>query len=234
MSTPPRPVAGGPGLAAARLGQGPDTLQTLVHDHVALRTPTRPDHGPGNALHLFAPPRSTEDALARFDRSVGQLPGVRRRTVAWEVADVQAPAGVDAGGGARLASHVVGVLGSDRVPEAPRVPEGVELVRASTPEHWAGAKVLYLQTDWQGTERYWRWRVDQQRQLTDSGGGMVLVAYRFGVPVGRAGLFVPHDASVGVGDRLAGVEDVVVHPLYRRGGIGTALVLALVDPERFS
>lgn len=227
-----RPPAGGVGLASERLAFGPATLQTIIHDHLALRTPTRPDHWSGNAVHLFEPPADLEAAFRRFDRSIGHLPGLTRRVVAWEATDGSDTPGVDVPDGTEL--HVVehGVLGPDTVSSAPVVPDEVTLVRAETPEHWAGAKVLYLQTDWGESEPYWRWHTDQQRQLVEGGSALVLVAYQIGIPVGRAGVFLPHDGAAGVGDRLAVVEDVVVHPLYRRRGIGTALVLALADVAR--
>ncbi len=220
------------GLASDRLGFGPATLQTVVHDHVALRTPTRPDHWPGNALHLFDPPTDVEAAWRRFDRSVGQLPGVTRRVVAWETAGPDDDPAVDVPSSVELLSTEVGVLGPGA--DAPRrpVPDGVTIVRADTPAHWAGAKVLYLQTDWEGDEPYWRWMVDQQRQLVEAGGGAVLVAYQFGIPVGRAALFVPHEHVQPRPEKLAVVEDVVVHPLYRGAGIASALVSATVELAR--
>ena len=92
--------------------------------------------------------------------------------------------------------------------------------------------MLYLQTDWEGDEPYWRWLVDQQRQLAEAGGGAVLVAYQLGIPVGRAALFVPHEHVQPPVQKLAVVEDVVVHPLYRRTGIASALVSATVELAR--
>lgn len=219
----------GLGLASERLGFGPATLQTVVHDHVVLRTPTRPDHWPGNALHLFVPPADLGGALARFDRSVGQLPGVVRRVVAWETDGSGSSPGTDVPGDVVLYSTEVAVLDAGALPPARAIPHGVQIVRATTPHQWAGAKVLYLQTDWEGDEDYWRWHVDQQRLVSESGGGVVLVAYRAGIPVGRASLFVTHDGAQPRVDRLAVVEDVIVHPLHRGGGVASALVSAVVD-----
>ncbi len=222
----------GPGLASERLGFGPATLQTVVHDHVVLRTPTRPDHWPGNALHLFAPPPDLDRALLRFDRSVGSLPGVSRRVVAWETEGADSPPGTPVPAGVVLYSTEVGVLDAGAPPPTRAIPSGVQIVRASTLHQWAGAKVLYLQTDWEGDEDYWRWHVDQQRQLSEAGGGVVLVAYRAGIPVGRASLFVSHDGVQPRVDRLAVVEDVIVHPLHRGGGVASSLVSAVVDLAR--
>lgn len=220
------------GLASERLGFGPATLQTVVHDHVALRTPTRPDHWPGNALHLFAPPADLAEAETRFDRSVGRLPGVRRRVVCWETAGVADDPGVAVPDHVDLLSTEVGVLEPDAPAPARPVPDGVTLVRADTPAQWAGAKVLYLQTEWEGDEPYWRWLVEQQRELAEDGGGVVLVAYHMGIPVGRAALFVPHRGVQPRPTDLAVVEDVIVHPLHRGGGIASALVSATADLAR--
>ena len=223
-----RPV----GLASERLAFGPATLQTVVHDHVALRTPTRPDHWPGNALHLFTTPVDVAAAMARFDRSVGQLPGVGRRVVAWETRGTGDAPGVEVPDDVALLSTEVGVLEPDTPLPGRPVPDGVTIVRADSPPQWAGAKVLYLQTDWEGDEPYWRWMVDEQRQLSERGGGAVLVAYQLGIPVGRAGLFVPPEGVQPRESGLAVVEDVVVHPLYRGRGIASALVSATADLAR--
>ena len=221
------------GLASERLGFGPATLQTVVHDHVALRTPTRPDHWPGNALHLFAPPDDLTGAWDRFDRTVGQLPGVARRVVGWETAGTDDdPQVTRPTGNAALLSTEVAVLGPDASAPTRPVPDGVTVVAASTPAQWAGARVLYLQTDWDGDTPYWQWHVDQQRELVDAGAGVVLVAYQLGLPVGRAGLFVPHPAVQPRVQDLAVVEDVITHPLYRGTGIASALVSAAVDLAR--
>lgn len=220
------------GLASERLGFGPATLQTVVHDHVVVRTPTRPDHWPGNALHLFEPPTQLQEAWRRFDRSVGQLPGIARRVVCWETPGTDDAPGVEPPEDADLLSTEVGVLEPGRPAPDRAVPAGVTIVRATSPAHWAGARVLYLQTGWEGDAAYWRWHVDQQRELTEIGGGVVLVAYQLGIPVGRAGLFVPHGGVQPRVHDLAVVEDVITHPLYRGTGVGSALVSAAVDLAR--
>lgn len=220
------------GLASERLGFGPATLQTVVHDHVALRTPSRPAFWPGNALHLFAPPADLDAALVRFDRSLGQLPGVARRVVAWETPGPADDPGVVVPGDVTLLSTEVGMLAPEA--EAPRtpLPEQVTIVRADTDAQWAGAKVLYLQADWEGDEPHWRWLVEEHRALAADGAGATLVAYRFGVPIGRAALFVPRAGVAPRVHQLAVIEDVVVHPLHRRIGVASALVSAAVELAR--
>jgi GNAT superfamily N-acetyltransferase len=226
-------MAGRPiGLASERLGFGPATLQTVVHDHVAVRTPSRPDHWPGNALHLLAPPADLAPWWERFDRTLGHLPGVARRVVCWDTDGPDSGPATTVGGEVALMGTLVGVLEPDAPPPSRAIPDGVTIVRATTPAHWAGAKVLYLQTDWQGDEPYWRWHVDQQRLLVEDGGGVVLVAYQVGIPVGRAALFVTHAGVQPRVDHLAVVEDVITHPLYRGSGVASVLVAALVDLAR--
>jgi GNAT superfamily N-acetyltransferase len=201
-----------------RTGFGPETLMTTASDHVALRTPTRPAFWPGNALHLLRTPTELAPWLDRFDRSVGQLPGVTRRVVSWEVDGVGERPGVAVPDGAVVHHPVAMELGTLADVD---VADDLELVAASDDRHWAGAKVLYLQTDWEGDERHWRWLVGQQRAVVEAGRARVLVAYRYGIPVGRGALF--HDRG-----GLALVDDVITHPLYRGQGVATALVHRLV------
>jgi GNAT superfamily N-acetyltransferase len=227
-----RPHAGGIGMAAQRLTLGPDTLQTVAHDHVVLRTPSRPDYWSGNALDLFDTPYDLKSAFVRFQRTVGQLPGIERQIVAWERDAGPHDPGVDVPLDVQMETVEVGVLAPDHDVASPVIPDGVELVRASSDRHWAGARVLNLQVDRGGDDAFWRWHIDQQHQLVEDGSAAVLVAYQLGIPVGRAGLFLAHPGAAGVGEGLATIEDIIVHALYRRQGIARAMILALVDVAR--
>jgi GNAT superfamily N-acetyltransferase len=84
-------IRGGIGLAAERLGHGPDVLVTTASDHVALRTPSRPDHFSGNAIHLYSPPTALAPWLDRHANSIGRIPGVTDAFVCWEVEGDLAP-----------------------------------------------------------------------------------------------------------------------------------------------
>lgn len=230
-------VRGGIGLAAERLGHGPDVLVTTASDHVALRTPTRPDHFSGNAIHLFAPPETVGPWLKRHADSIGHLPGVTGAFLSWEVPvdvvadgdldsllpdDVPSDATVEAvsamvwrpdlretGSTTRLAA-----LAALDVVDPGRLD-----IRSGADEHvMAGARALYLQAGWGTDVDYWRWHMAQQRDLMVAGRCDVWVAYAMGIPAGRASLM--HDRQ-----GLAIVEDVVTHPLHRRKGLASALVV---------
>ncbi len=204
-------VHGGIGLAALRAATAPTTLVTTASDHVSLRTPSRVDHDAGNGLHLLRPPDDLAAWLDRCDASVGALPGYRGASVSWEVRgaapDVDVPPDV------HVHPSVVVELDTRPLAAAP----GVEVVEVETPEQLAGARVLYLHTDWTGDEPFWRWLVEQQWELVQAGRGRLFVAYRYGIPAGRIGVF---DDRGG----LANVSDLVVHPLHRGQGLGGHLL----------
>lgn len=208
-------VHGGIGLAALRAATVPTTLVTTASDHVSLRTPSRVDHDAGNALHLLRPPDDLGAWLDRCDSSVGALPGYRGASVSWEVRgaapDVDVPDGVDL--------HPAVVVELDLAPVGDVA--GLDVVEVATPEQLAGARVLYLHTDWTGDEPYWRWLVDQQWELVQAGRGRLFVAYRHGIPAGRVGVF---DDRGG----LAIVSDLVVHPLHRGQGLAAHLLARAV------
>lgn len=229
-------IRGGIGLAAERLGHGPDVLVTTASDHVALRTPTHPDHFSGNAIHLFAAPSEVGPWLDRYARSIGQIPGVSGAFLCWEVdadvtadelaahvpADVPTAADVEAvsvmvwrpdlataGGEARLA--VVKALDN--------LDPGTLDIRSGAAERvMAGARALYLQAGWGTDVDYWRWHVAQQLDLMVAGRCDVWVAYAMGIPASRASLM--HDRA-----GLAIVEDVITHPLHRGKGLASAMVV---------
>jgi GNAT superfamily N-acetyltransferase len=223
-------VFGGAGLAASRLALGTDTLVTVAHDHVVLRTPTQPHWRDGNALHLLRTPSEVATWLKRFADTVGNLPGVGGPVVAWEVdgATVDLP---DLPPGVRAELRPVTRLADTASVRSPYAGSGqrtlagdVEVVVAdagSDDRVWAGARALMLHAGRGKDTDWWRWHMAQEQSLSAAGRGHVLVGYRQEVPVARAALW--HD-----GGGLAVLSDLVVHPLHRGGGVGRAIVDAAV------
>lgn len=234
------------GLAVLRAGLPPVTLVTHARDHVAVRTPSRPDFRFGNTLDLTGDP--DPDTLAgfvdRFQRSIGSL-GAAELQLRWETPlDADAPPGSpspdpvlrDALDDLGLELDLVTVLLLDEL--AP-LPAGAAVEVASVPapdattgpavdRRWHATTVLYryldgeTADDWRGTDDdFVAWSVAQQRDLAVAGRCQVWVAQRHGMPVGR--LTVLHDRQ-----RLAVVEDVVVHPAHRRRGIAAVLTATAV------
>jgi GNAT superfamily N-acetyltransferase len=233
------------GLAVLRVGLSARTLVTYARDHVTVRTPSRPGFGAGNAIDLESPPgaRDLPRWVDRFRDTVGQL-GVRRVHLRWEVAADQgarepvpprALRAATSGMGLELAPTSVLLL--DALADEPAGPAEVTPVEAppavpgrAGDRRWHAATVLYrYATDAPGPDG-WRdwdeqavaWSVDVQRELAADGRAQVWLAARHGAPVGRLTLL--HDRQ-----GLAALEDVVVHPVHRRGGIAGDLVRRAVS-----
>jgi GNAT superfamily N-acetyltransferase len=236
------------GLAVARLPLSARTLVSYTRDHVAVRTPSRPNEPIGNSLDLLSPPRPDEVGrwVDRFQETVGRL-GSQRLRLRWEVPltdePEDPPPGVDEQLAAALASHGLRVERSvvrllEQLAEVPDAP--AELVPVDPPapgrraidRRWHAATVLYRYATG-STPDEWRdwdqdrvaWKIEVQRELAAAGRAKVWLALRHGAPVGR--LTVHHDRQ-----GLAGVDDLVVHPAHRRLGIGAALTRAAIAAHR--
>lgn len=224
-------VFGGAGLAASRLALGPDTLVTVAHDHVVLRTPTHPRWRAGNALHLLRPPAEVATWLKRFGDTVGNLPGVGGAVLAWEVdgATVELP---DLPAGVHAELRPVFRLADSASVRSPyaasgeRTPAGLVgdlhvVVARDDDRVWAGARALMLHAGRGKDTDWWLWHMAQERALTAAGRGHVVVGYRQQVPVARVALW--HDSG-----GVALVTDLVVHPLHRGGGVGRSIAAVAV------
>ena len=228
------------GLAVQRVGLAPVTLVTYARDHVAVRTPSRPDFRDGNTLDLTAPPAPEQlgHYVDRFFGSVGNL-GARHVQLRWETPlPVDAPMTVPTPDAAvaraaetlGLALHPVTVLLLDQL--RPVSEPDAQLAPISPPggtpggavdRRWYAATVLYryeagdTPNDWRGIDLgFVDWSVEQQRALALADRCQVWIALRHGTPVAR--LTLTHDRQ-----GLAAVEDVVTHPVHRRIGIASAL-----------
>jgi GNAT superfamily N-acetyltransferase len=229
------------GLSVLRAGLSPVTLVTYARDHVAVRTPSRPDFHAGNTLDLTGVPSPDElpAFLDRYEQTVGIL-GAGHVRLRWEtpLAPVAPPAAAapDPQLAARardlgLTVSSVTVLLLDRL-VPPARGAAVELAPVPAPDgqaggpvdrRWHATTVLYRYVagdtpdDWRGNDDgSVAWSVEQQRELAGIGRCQVWVALRHGMPVARLSLL--HDRQ-----GLAVVEDVVVHPAHRRRGIASTL-----------
>ncbi|MEX2549331.1 MAG: GNAT family N-acetyltransferase [Nitriliruptoraceae bacterium] len=228
------------GLAVQRVGLAPVTLVTYARDHVAVRTPSRPDFRDGNTLDLTEPPgpEQLERYVERFRESVGSL-GARHVQLRWEtplrpdaplVVPEPGPGLAVAAAELGLTLHPVTVLLLGQLRPVPE--PDAQLVPISPPggtaggavdRRWYAATVLYryeagdTPDDWRGIDQgFVDWSVEQQRALALADRCQVWIGLRHGTPVAR--LTITHDRQ-----GLASVEDVVTHPVHRRIGIASAL-----------
>lgn len=245
--SPPRPrvrrVDERLGLAVLRAPLSARTLVTYARDHVTVRTPSRPTFADGNTLDLEA--RPTPDELAgwmeRFRSTTGQLGAVRpqlrweeRAPSGREVTSTADPGLVAAATELGLVLHARVVLLLEALAPVPMAPARLDPVEAPSAapggpvdRRWHAATVLYRyeQQERGDHPKGWRdwdedevaWRVEVQRELALEGRARVWLAARHGAPVGRVTL--THDRQ-----GLARIDDLVVHPVHRRRGIGAVLV----------
>jgi GNAT superfamily N-acetyltransferase len=216
----------------ATLGPAARTV-ALDHGRV-VRTSTRPDHAPGNALHLDDPVAPAA-LTAAVDELARRFPTGRARLVA------PLPAG--------LPLHQVRVPGfaTSRMLVLERTAGAVVQVRRdleigppTDDRAWHGLTVLQRHAAPPGEVRdrgqhddRLRWWVDGLRELVGQGRARVLRVARFGTPVAAGVLHWSPGTPVGDGRAgLAVVADVVVHPAHRRLGIGRALTERLVAVHR--
>lgn len=216
-------IRGGLGLAGERVARGPLTLITHTPFYAALRTPSRPTFGPGNALHLFEAPTELGRWYDAFDRVVGVLPGVSKRRLAWEVPIGQVVETAVVGGDDHAVTDVWHLNGESE--STPLPPDVQMFVVGDDERRLAGARSLYLQGGWGTDVDGFRWRIGQEDAVVQAGRGAIWVGYRFGIPIARVGVF--HDAA-----GLAVIDSLVVHPLYREEGLGTAFAGQAIDGLR--
>jgi len=242
-----RRLDSGLGLAVLRAGLSGVTLVTYTRDHVAVRTPSRPDYRDGNTLDLTGVPApgDLDSYLARYTDTIGVL-GASHVQLRWEEALPAEGAGEPKPPASSLAAAVaaeglelapVTVLLLDRLATvtptpgaalAP-VPVPTEEAGGAVDRRWHASSVLYRYAvgdtpdDWRSgaDDGFIAWSVEQQRELARAGRCQVWVASRHAIPVARCSLL--HDRQ-----GLAVVEDVVTHPAHRRRGIAVSLIHAAV------
>lgn len=204
-------------------------LEGDLGDLHVVRTPDRPDHPAGNAVHHLTAVPAGALAAARADLE-RRLPTGRARLV---VPHAPQLATADHAG---LVPTVVEVLRRDAEPSTGSRPD-LELVAPRDDRDWHGITVLHRHAPAPGEDRSrgrqddrLRWWVQGLRELVGSGRARVLRAVRFGTPVGVG---VLHWApGVDVGDDHAGlavVADVVVHPAHRGIGVARSITEGLVQ-----
>lgn len=246
-------VRGGIGLAAERLGHGPDVLVTTASDHVALRTPSRPDHFSGNAIHLFAPPPAVRPWLQRHATSIGRIPGVTGAFLCWEVEEDLAQDLAPDASSRGAAEHLPPRL-SDRLPDDVPDDASIELVsamvwRPDLADADADTRLAALEALGVPTPPDIRSGADEHvmagaRALyLQAGWGTDVDYWRWHVAqqldllvAGRCDVWVSYVQGIPacrvslMHDRagLAIVEDVVTHPLHRGSGLASGIVVHAV------
>ena len=230
------------GLAVCRVPLSGRTLVTYARDHVTVRTPSRPSYLDGNTLDLVLPPdpAGVGGWVDRFSETIARL-GAEQVQLRWEepLAPDAPPSASKPHPAVAAAAAALGLTISSATVlllDAPIDP-GVELevspVAApsavpglGTDRRWHGAAVLDRYREGEGPESWTEaardvsgagaWRLDVQRELANSGRAQLWVATRHGAPVARVVIYDDRQ-------RLAVVEDLVVHPVHRHRGIAAGL-----------
>lgn len=228
------------GLAVCRAGLSGRTLVTYARDHVTVRTPSAPDLLAANTIDLVAPPAAADLAgwVARFHDTTGHL-GARHVQLRWEeplardappAVPSEEPALAAAAQALGLELSATTVLLAGHPPTVRAVDAEIAVLAPPAPSdptgerRWHAARVLHRYADGDDPVQWRGWdagsaarTAELERELAVAGRAEVWLAMRHGTPAGRATL--AHDRQ-----GLAAVQDVVVHPVHRRGGIASALV----------
>lgn len=215
-------------LRALRLTLDPGTVAAPLDELTVVRTPTRPDFREGNALHLRDAPTAGDVSrlLRAWDERFGSAPGVEHLRIRWvePAGDRDLSALRDAAAAQDLQVDLSTSMELGSLVQGAG-PADVLIAPAADRRQWHGATVLFRHTDWGGDEQFWRETMAGRRQLQQEGRSVTYLATRWGIPVGTATLFWDPLADVGPDHAgLAVVDDVVVHPVHRGIGIGSALV----------
>lgn len=221
-------------LRALRLTLGPHTSAASLGRLTVVRTPTRPDHLEGNALHLHAAPDGAElgDLEDEWHQRFGAVPGVEHLRIRWPEPGSGRDLGALRAAAARrgLAVDVAPHWQLDQPLAEPPAVNGAEVVVPTDPRRWHGVTVLYRHSGWTGDDDLWRWRVDGWRLLASQGRAMTHLVTRWGVPVAAASL--AWDPAAEVDDPYAGlavISDVLVHPAHRDAGLAQLVVHSLAS-----
>jgi GNAT superfamily N-acetyltransferase len=204
-----------------------------LEDRTVVRCGERPDHVAGNAVHLHAPcgPDGLSAAIADADE---RFHGPARVVV--PLGDDGPAALLDVATRAGRAAEVVHVVAHEDPAgwaEGTATRADLELGRPADPRAWHGVQVLHRHAR-TGDDRGERdellaWWVGGLQDLVGTGRGRVLVARRFGTPVGAGALVWDPRPDVGPDHAgLAVVTDHVVHPAHRGLGVARSLAAGLV------
>lgn len=222
------------GLAVERVIVSARTVVTYTRDHVVVRTPSYPNDRLGNALDLVDVPDTSAlpTWVKRFKDTVGMI-GAHTTRIRFEIpADTSTPHDVlEWFTQNRFQVRQNTVYLADASVPAGRVTEDIRLLSDAPvgsnvvfDRMWFAADVLDRYRQGSTVEEYLP-RDDTEhtetaavlREHAVSQRSQVFVAYRYGTPVGR--IAATHDRQ-----GLVAIHALVVHPVHRRSGIGTALL----------
>lgn len=224
------------GLAVERVIVSARTVVTYTRDHVIVRTPSQPHDTLGNTLDLIGMPKveALPVWVKRFADTIGMIGASTTRLRFEQPADQAAPEAVLAWLRAQnftLTTHTVYL--KDASEPRGRVSGDIRLlgdqpvgVDQMLDRMWFAADVLDKYRRGSEVSEY---VPRDQHEYTETAvvlrehvvakRARVFVAYRYGTPVGR--IAATHDRQ-----GLVVVHALVVHPVHRRNGIGSALLAA--------
>ena len=209
-----------PGRLSERLSRPPGTLERVLRGATIIHTPSRPDHRYGNVLVLEASPTSAQDllrGLKQYRDIAVELDMPSRACLAWEIHDLDARHSAEVAVAVGLRVELADVLIA-----RPVEGEGASRLVEPVPETmWGQLKAMASASDDFADDGLRTWFLEGRLEMVRSGRAQIWGVLVEGSPVAACFSFTS--------GALSRLDQLLVHPDFRRRGLGSAAIAGIRD-----